>query len=138
MAKHNFESIALKLDRIEQMISLISYIRPAAPEQPIDHPKPITPAQIIAAVSEWEGVAVDAIMGRSRLRRIARARFIAVYIIRHVLSMSLQEISDLFAYKHHGSALHAIRQIDAEMSVDTNLRNAVMGYMEKLKTPPQP
>lgn len=123
-----------RLYSLEQIVtSLLS-----KKEFSIDSPKPVKAAQIIDAVAEWEGVPVKHIRGPSRIRKIARARFIAIYIIRETTGMSLQDISMQFSYKDHGSVLHAIRQTEEEMTVDASLKSAINGYIKKLKTPPQP
>ena len=107
-------------------------------EYNIDSPKPVKAAHIIDAVAEWEGVPAKHIRGPSRLRQIARARFIAIYIIRETTGMSLQDIARQFSYREHGSVLHAVKQVEEEMTVDSSLKRAVISYIEKLKTPPQP
>lgn len=67
-------------------------------------------ASIIRAVSDRTGVSCPEIHGRSRIPRIARARQIAMKLIREH-GFSYPEIGIAFRHKDHGTAYYAVQKI---------------------------
>ena len=70
--------------------------------------KPQILRQIVEAVADATGVSADAILGESRVRRIARARQIVMFVA-HRQGLSLTEIGQ-FLRRDHTSVLHGVRQ----------------------------
>jgi len=68
-----------------------------------------TMRSIIAEVSKRHGVAVDELLGWSRVRHISHARQEAMWEIRRQTEKSLTAIGVPFGNRHHTSILHDIR-----------------------------
>jgi hypothetical protein len=56
----------------------------------------ITPKELIAHVSRETGIGVELIMGSSIERRIAMARNMAMWLIRHLLPVTLKSVGSTF------------------------------------------
>lgn len=67
-----------------------------------------TPEQILTAIAEANSVTVDDILGRSRQRRIADARKMAMAALRVDTDMTLHQVGDYLG-KDHATILHAER-----------------------------
>ena len=72
----------------------------------------MTPQEIIAQEATKVGLTAADLIGRSRIKRIVKARHWAMWRCRHELGMSLQDIANVFNRKDHTTVLHAIRKID--------------------------
>jgi len=66
---------------------------------------------IIDEVSRETEVPKPAILGRSRRRRLVRARWMAIARIRLETDLSLPEIGDLMGGRDHTTILHALRKV---------------------------
>jgi chromosomal replication initiation ATPase DnaA len=68
--------------------------------------------QVIARVAADYGVTVADIMGSSRTRRYAIARWVAMAAVQEQFGDNLVSIGRLF-HRHHTSVLHGLREIGA-------------------------
>ena len=66
----------------------------------------IKPADIITQVAKYFYLTFDDIVGRSRTKKIALARQIAMYLVRELTSMSLNDIGLVFGGKDHTTVMH--------------------------------
>ena len=71
----------------------------------------IKPADIISQVAKYFYLTFDDIVGRSRTKKIALARQIAMYLVRELTSMSLNDIGLVFGGKDHTTVMHAYTRI---------------------------
>ena len=83
-----------------------------------------TAASIISSVSKYYGVEENALRGESRIKEIANARHIAIYLIRHMTNLSLADIGKEFG-KDHTTALYSVQKIDAQMKNDPALAQTI-------------
>ena len=94
-------------------------------------------SNILQAVAGEYGVAVDEIISRSRLRDIAEARQMAMYLIREVLDYTPGRIGEAIG-RNRVTVIYAIQKIAGLASVDkrtqrhlANLQN-VLGHIAKI------
>lgn len=73
---------------------------------------------VLIEVADASGVPVRAIMGRSRIQRIARARQLTCYILRRE-GLSYPQIGRML-HIHHTTAMHAVRAVEARRAVPQN------------------
>jgi len=79
--------------------------------------RPIQPPQvsdILSVVSRHFGIRLQELLGRRRTRSISYPRQIAMYLIRRLTPLSLEEIGMHFDGRDHSTILHAERAIEAE------------------------
>jgi chromosomal replication initiator protein len=87
--------------------------------------------QIQRAVAEYYDVRVADMASKRRPRSVAMPRQVAMYLCRRLTRSSLPDIANAFS-KTHATVLHAYRQIDSRMDVESDLRKDVQTISEKL------
>jgi len=78
--------------------------------------KAITPHKIIKCVAEHYGIMNDDILGKSQSKECARARKMAMFLIRQELNISYVKIGDVFS-RDHSTVMSSVRGINK--SIDT-------------------
>ena len=91
----------------------------------------ITPDNIIKEVCRYFRVEEDQIRGPSRSREILNARQIAMYLIRSMTSLSLDETGKLFK-RDHTTALNGITKIENRMKNDNNFAETVKAIITNI------
>ena len=91
----------------------------------------ITPDNIIKEVCRYFRVEEDQIRGPSRSREILNARQIAMYLIRSMTSLSLDETGKLFK-RDHTTALNGITKIENRMKGDNNFAETVKAIITNI------
>ena len=107
------EQISLEL--AERVVSQIVDVKVSA----------LTVDNIIDAVCEEYQVTLDQLVSAARLKEIAQARQVAMYLIKKMLDKPLQEIGNYFGGRTHPTVLHAISCVKDQMNVDPVFRRQV-------------
>lgn len=81
-------------------------------------------SDILTATAEAFGVKKDQILSRRRVAYLARARQVAMYLIREMLKNSYPVIGRFFAMDH-STVIHAHRCIAAALTTDEKLRERI-------------
>ncbi len=84
-----------------------------------------SPAAIIAFVSKYFSVDEDIIRGQQRVRDAVNARQIAMYLIRSMTNLSLDDIGREFGNRDHSTVLHSIDRVEGMMKRDTAFAETV-------------
>ena len=87
-------------------------------------PVSVTVTKILSAVSKEYGVSLEDIKGQKRNKAIANARHLSVYLIRHITSLPVTAIGDIFD-RDHATILASINKIKNDMQKDKALATAV-------------
>jgi chromosomal replication initiator protein len=87
------------------------------PEQPLDH------NLIISACADSFGISVADITGNCRTKQLALARQVAMYLLRHSLHISLNEIGICLGGKDHTTVMHAVNKIEQLRTKDPALES---------------
>ena len=66
---------------------------------------------IIRVVCDKFIVTTPTVMSKSRIQPVAEARFICMYLLRKLTTMTLQGIADIFKC-HHSLVIHAIKKVN--------------------------
>jgi chromosomal replication initiator protein len=90
----------------------------------------VTPEKIAQAVSEYYGVAMDALKGQKREKSIVVPRQIAMFLMREETEVSLLRIGAELGGRDHSTVLHAYDKINREMQVNDELRREVSAVRE--------
>lgn len=93
----------------------------------------IKPTDIISQTAKYFHLTFDDIVGRSRMKNIALARQVAMYLTREMTSMSLVDIGKVFGGKDHTTVMHACDRIATEMQERQEIYNYVMELTVRLK-----
>lgn len=78
--------------------------------------------QLQHRVAEIFGVTRSMLISRSRERRCAFARHVAIYLALEISKSSLKQVGYAFGLKDHVSVIHARKHIENELSISPDLR----------------
>jgi chromosomal replication initiator protein len=85
----------------------------------------VTPETIINTVCNYFNIKLQEIKSKNRNRIVSYPRQIAMYILREKLNLSLQDIANLFGGRNHSTVLHSIKEIQARLQNDPELKNII-------------
>ena len=74
-----------------------------------------TPDTILQYISKYYNLEEDVIRGQQRIRDAVAARQIAMYLIRSMSNLSLDEIGKSFDDRDHSTVLYSIQQVEKKM-----------------------
>ena len=92
----------------------------------------ITPANIIKEVCRYYHIEEDQIRGQSRSRDILNARQIAMYLIRRMTSLSLDETGKLFGGRDHSTTLNSVTKVENRMKTDNTFAETVKAIITNI------
>lgn len=87
---------------------------------------------VINVVSAYFFIPVKSLIDKGRKKEVARARQIAMYIMRSELNASYPGIGEQFGGRDHTTVLHAFEKINRELETDEKLKEDLMMIREKL------
>ncbi len=87
--------------------------------------KKLTVENILKSVATFFEIKASDIKGESRLKKIALARQVAMYLSKELISDSLQKIATSFGGKTHSTLLHAWKKILNEIKVNQTLQKQI-------------
>lgn len=96
-------------------------------------PVSVVREKILEQVSVATGVSINNITSDKRDKNIKDARQIAMYIIREITGMSLEEIGKCFNGKTHSTVKHSIDSVGDRMDKDKDYRSLVENIMKNVQ-----
>ena len=84
-------------------------------------------------VSSYFEVKLHDLKGPKRHRAVAHPRMIAMYLSRHLTSMSYPEIGSRFGGKDHSTVISAVKKIEQKMAADSSLRSVISTLSIRLR-----
>ena len=111
-------------------LTYLERVRLCCPVRPSDLAplKPgVSKARLCAGIaSTYYGVSSVDVLGPRRKRKLMDARFVAMYVARHLFGMTYPMIGRQFSGRDHSSVVHAVNLIERRMSEgDDELKTAV-------------
>ena len=94
----------------------------------------ITPDNIIKEVCRYFRIEEDQIRGPSRSRDILNARQIAMYLIRRMTSLSLDDTGKLFGGRDHSTTLNGVTKVENRMKNDNTFAETVKAIMTNINS----
>ena len=77
-----------------------------------------TPKVIVGYICSYFHVDEDTLRGQSRSRDVVAARQIAIYLIRRMTSLSLNDIGKEFGDRDHSTIMHSLEKVESQMRSD--------------------
>ena len=77
-----------------------------------------TPESIIEYIAKYFGLDSEVLQGQGRGRDIVNARQIAMYLIRRMTNLSLNDIGKAFGDRDHTTVLHSLDKVEKQMRSD--------------------
>lgn len=93
--------------------------------------KTLTPESIIQAVADQYEISTADIKGSSRMKKVAQARQIAIYLTRDITQLSFPNIGDEFG-KKHSTVIYSYEKIKEELLTNHQLSNLVSSIKARL------
>jgi chromosomal replication initiator protein len=100
----------------------------------INRVKRVTPLDVLEAVSVYYNIKPMHLKGPKRDRPIARPRQLVMYICKHELNVTLDDIGGLLGGRDHTTVLHGIEKIEEQLTTDKQLQKALLGIKTQLFT----
>ncbi|MBD5151233.1 MAG: chromosomal replication initiator protein DnaA [Oscillibacter sp.] len=94
----------------------------------------ITPENIIKEVCRYFRVEESQIRGPSRSRDILNARQVAMFLIRSMTNLSLDETGNLFGGRDHSTALNAVTKVETRMKKDAAFAETVKAIITNINS----
>ncbi len=88
-------------------------------------PVPVTIERIISEVSRTYNVTPDDIRGSKRTANISTARQVAMYAVREITGMSLEEIGREFGNRDHSTIVYAMKKMESSLQKNKGLKETV-------------
>jgi chromosomal replication initiator protein len=131
-ATSNLRALEGALTRVLALSSLTaSAITPQVVQQalpssaPAQAPASVTVEQVLDAVAEALETTPEAMLSPSRVRRVARARQVAMYLTREHTDLSLPEIARAFNRRDHTTVMHAVKRVEQARTDDPQLNRSL-------------
>ena len=103
---------------------------------PIPAPEQLRPETTLAITAAYYGLPITALQGPRRDRRTARARHVAVYLLRECCQESFAHIGRLLGGRDHSTVYHAWRKIGAASTEDSSIHTELLAIKEQLLSQP--
>ena len=84
-----------------------------------------TPEAILEYISKYYNLEESVIRGQQRVRDAVAARQIAMYLIRSMTNLSLDDIGKVFDNRDHSTVLYSIKQVEKQMKKDSSFAERV-------------
>ncbi len=86
--------------------------------------KAVNYKDILENVSSYYKISTDDILSKSRKKYLITPRYISMYLMSELLSLTLKEIGSIFN-RDHTSVMHGIKTIKLDLKVDKDLQKAI-------------
>ena len=92
----------------------------------------IDPASIVAQVANHFQIEPQALMGRSRIKKISLARQVAMYLLICELEMSPTQVGRMLGNRDHATVIHGAGKINGEIHEDSPVKQDVLAIKESI------
>ena len=96
-------------------------------------PVPITINRIISEVARTYGVSSEDIEGPLRTSTISNARKVAIYVVREITQLPLQEIGVKFNNRDHSTIVYALKDVEKMMAKDSHFKGVVEDLIKNIR-----
>ena len=94
----------------------------------------ITPEGIIREVCRYFRIEEEQIKGQSRSRDCLNARQLAMYLIRRMTSLSLDDTGRIFGGRDHSTVYNSVGKVEKKMKTDSNFSGTVKAIITNINS----
>lgn len=123
VAYHQFKNLLPSLQTIQPILQSFA---------PTLTKRTITPRVLLEVVTTYFDITMDEILGKSRERRLAFPRQVAMYLLREEAKCSYPSIGDQVGGRDHTTAMHACEKINEMLKQDEQLKRDLVIIREKI------
>ncbi len=102
--------------------------------KPADIIKSVTPRELMGAVAEYFDISLDDLVGKSREKRLAFPRQIAMFLLREEMTYSYPSIGHELGGRDHTTAMHAYSKIKTRVDADQKLKHDLEIIRQRMYT----
>ncbi|HSH31310.1 MAG TPA: helix-turn-helix domain-containing protein, partial [Candidatus Saccharimonadales bacterium] len=124
IANCEFHNTDPSLATATAVLNNISFSRPKL--------KSLTPRIVIEKTAGYFDLRPEDITGPKRDKEIVVPRQIAIYLMRHEMSLSFPKIARAVGGRDHTTAIHSVVKIEKLLEADENLRHELNAIKEQL------
>ncbi len=96
-------------------------------------PVPVTIKRIISEVGRTYGISPEDIEGPMRTTPISNARKVAIYVVREITQLPLQEIGAKFNNRDHSTIVYALKDVEKNMKKDSHYKGIVEDIIKNIR-----
>jgi len=123
IAYHQFKNIQPTLPSVQSLIQSFT---------PTIAKRNITPRHLIETIIAYYDIAMDDILGKSRERRFALPRQIAMFLLREEIKCSFPAIGSHLGERDHTTAMHACQKVSELLEKDEQTKRDLSAIRERL------
>ncbi|MDD3428890.1 MAG: chromosomal replication initiator protein DnaA [Oscillospiraceae bacterium] len=97
-------------------------------------PIPITIEKIVSEVARTYNITPADIRGRKRSANISNARKTAMYVVREITGMSMEDIGKEFGDRDHSTVVYSLSEVDKRMETDSRLKETVEDIIKNARS----
>ncbi|MFV0413659.1 MAG: chromosomal replication initiator protein DnaA [Oscillospiraceae bacterium] len=97
-------------------------------------PLPVTIEKITSEVARTYNVSPEDIRSRKRNANISTARMVAMYSVREITGISMEEIGSEFGGRDHSTVVYACNTISSRLETDTHMRETVEDIIKNVRS----
>lgn len=110
-------------EKLEQIISVIA---------PDSIPPEVMVDKILTVVAKKNGLRPEDLKSKKRQENIAKARHVAIYIVRHLTSLPLQSIGQIFN-RDHSTVMSSIEKVEINIKTKKNTQAEILALIKEIK-----
>lgn len=123
IAYHQFKNILPSVGTVEPLLQSFA---------PTIQKRSLTPRHLLELICTHYELSMDDLIGKSRERRFALPRQIAMYLLREELKCSFPTIGDHLGSRDHTTAMHACEKIHELVKSDDRMKRDLAHLREKM------
>ena len=123
IAYHQFKNIPPTLESVQPLLQSFT---------PTITKRSITPKLLLETVNTYFDITMEEMLGKSREKRLAHPRQIAMYMLREEIKCSYPAIGDQVGGRDHTTAMHACEKITNLIKTDEQLKQDITLLREKI------
>ncbi len=97
-------------------------------------PVEITLDTIVDEVARTFNVTAEEIKSSNRRANLSKARQIAIYLVKDITNMSMEQIGNAFNGRHHSTIVYTCQQVEKSMETDPKIREMIHDIRKNLET----
>ncbi|WP_338969810.1 chromosomal replication initiator protein DnaA [Spiroplasma endosymbiont of Labia minor] len=119
----------------EEHIITLDDIFSLTKDAPISNIGKLNPRRIKEVVADTYGVNVKSMESQSRIKPLIIPRYVAMYLMKHLLNMTLDRIGSQFSGRDHSTVVTAITRIEEEIQKSISFKKVVEKLKKQLSRP---
>ena len=96
-------------------------------------PVEITLDTIVDEVARTFNVTADEIKSSNRRANLSKARQVAIYLVKDITNMSMEQIGTAFSGRHHSTIVYTCQQVEKNMENDPKIREMIQDIRKNLE-----